>query len=220
MSRPPNTDPFPMSQGHLARLQDGLDFINTDHLTGAHRHPRVHREDAHDHLDSPGAALDWLSDHDLLHHEAKDQLLERYRVSTRQGVDMLERLRRLRDAMRGLVESAARNRGPDAAHLAELNRAMRTHYVYELTPAADGVSLDHRHVGDPVDGAMARLAESVARELIQGNPERLRVCANDDCRWVFSDSSRTGQRKWCDMATCGNRAKVARHRARRRVAVL
>jgi flagellar biosynthesis GTPase FlhF len=31
-----------------------------------------------------------------------------------------------------------------------------------------------------------------------------------DCRWVFSDSSRSGRRKWCDMNTCGNRAKAAR----------
>jgi predicted RNA-binding Zn ribbon-like protein len=31
---------------------------------------------------------------------------------------------------------------------------------------------------------------------------------------VFFDSSPTGRRRWCDMATCGNRAKAARHRAR------
>ena len=56
----------------------------------------------------------------------------------------------------------------------------------------------------------------LAREVSQGHPERLRVCANPDCRWVFSDSSRSGRRKWCDMNTCGNRAKVARHRQRRK----
>jgi len=33
---------------------------------------------------------------------------------------------------------------------------------------------------------------------------------------VFYDISRTGRRRWCDMATCGNRAKAARHRARAR----
>ena len=44
--------------------------------------------------------------------------------------------------------------------------------------------------------------------------DRLRICANETCRWVFYDDSRTGRRKWCDMSTCGNRAKAARHRAR------
>jgi predicted RNA-binding Zn ribbon-like protein len=70
-----------------------------------------------------------------------------------------------------------------------------------------------------VDGAAARLAESIARELIHGPLARLRVCENTHCRWVFKDTSRTGQRKWCSMRSCGNRAKVARHRARQRAAV-
>ncbi|MEO8274522.1 MAG: CGNR zinc finger domain-containing protein, partial [Chloroflexota bacterium] len=43
-----------------------------------------------------------------------------------------------------------------------------------------------------------------------------RVCANDRCRWAFFDSSPTGRRRWCDMRSCGNQAKAARHRARLR----
>jgi predicted RNA-binding Zn ribbon-like protein len=88
--------------------------------------------------------------------------------------------------------------------------------VIELVPAADGVSLDHRHEGDPISGAMARLAEAVTRELTGENSRRLRVCANDECRWVFNDHSPAGRRKWCDMSSCGNRAKAARHRERQK----
>jgi predicted RNA-binding Zn ribbon-like protein len=29
---------------------------------------------------------------------------------------------------------------------------------------------------------------------------------------VFFDNTKNGRRRWCDMATCGNRAKAARHR--------
>ena len=82
-------------------------------------------------------------------------------------------------------------------------------YEYE-----DGFPVDHRHVGDPVDDALARLSEALVTELTGGHPERIRICANDTCRWVFYDTSRTARRRWCDMATCGNRAKQARHRAR------
>ncbi len=217
MSRPGDS-PFPVQHGHMARLEDALDFINTFHLSGAHRDVRGRTDGGHDHLESAHLALDWLVDHDLMHTTAKDTLLEQYRSSPQEGEDVLARLRRLRSALRGLLESAALRRAPDLADLAEVNRAMRTHYVYELAPAADGVSLEHRHQGDPVDGAIARLAESIARELIQGMPERLRVCENPGCRSVFADASRTARRKWCDMSTCGNRAKVARHRARRRTA--
>jgi predicted RNA-binding Zn ribbon-like protein len=31
---------------------------------------------------------------------------------------------------------------------------------------------------------------------------------------VFFDGTKNGRRRWCDMGTCGNRAKAARHRAR------
>ena len=195
-----------MVVGHLARLQTGLDFVNTLDLWPV----------SHDHLDSPAAALDWLVEHDLMHREARLHLLTEYDASPATGREMLSRLRRVRQAMRGVLEAAAIRQAPDASNLDEINRAQRTHYIYELVPAPDGVSLDHRHQGDPVDGAIARLSEAIARELIQGDTSRLRVCLNPQCRWVFKDTSRTGKRKWCSMRSCGNRAKVARHRARRR----
>jgi predicted RNA-binding Zn ribbon-like protein len=95
-----------------------------------------------------------------------------------------------------------------------VNRALHARQVIELLPAPDGVAVDHRHVGDPIDDALARLSDPLVRELTDGHPERIRICDNDRCRWVFYDTSRTGRRRWCDMTTCGNRAKAARHRAR------
>ena len=200
---------MPMVTGHLARLQTGLDFVNTLDLWPV----------PHDHLDSPTAALDWLVEHDLMHREARLHLVAQYSASPASGTETLARLRRVRQAMRGVLEAAAAHQAPQAADLDEINRALRTHYIYELVPAPDGVSLDHRHQGDPVDGAIARLSESIARELIQGDTSRLRICENQQCRWVFKDTSRTGKRKWCSMSSCGNRAKVARHRARRKAVV-
>jgi predicted RNA-binding Zn ribbon-like protein len=44
--------------------------------------------------------------------------------------------------------------------------------------------------------------------------ERVRECANHDCGWLFLDLSRNRSRKWCDMSSCGNRAKVRRFRER------
>jgi predicted RNA-binding Zn ribbon-like protein len=201
---------MPVAVGHLAPLQTGLDFVNTLDLWPV----------PHDHLDTPSAALDWLVDNDLLHREARAHLLAEFAASSAAGNEMLKRLHRVRQAMRSVLEAGASRRAPEAADLDEINRALRTHYIYELVSAPDGVSFDHRHQGDPVDGAIARLAESIARELIQGDTSRLRICENPQCRWVFKDTSRTGKRKWCSMRSCGNRAKVARHRARRRASAV
>ncbi len=40
---------------------------------------------------------------------------------------------------------------------------------------------------------------------------RVRLCANEDCLWLFLDESKAGTRRWCNMAACGNRAKARRH---------
>ena len=67
-----------------------------------------------------------------------------------------------------------------------------------------------------IDDALARLADPLVTELTAGHPERIRVCASETCEWIFYDASPTARCRWCDMSTCGNRAKAARHRARAR----
>jgi predicted RNA-binding Zn ribbon-like protein len=193
--------------GHHASLQDALDFVNTSDPAGT---------SGRDDLAELEPALRWLHGHELVHREMVDEQLVRYSADEPGRDRLLERVKRVRAALRELLDATIERRPPDAAALREVNRALRAQYIYELVPAPDGVSLDHRHEGDPVDGALARLAEAIGRELTAPDSDRLRVCANDTCRWVFRDSSPAGRRKWCNMRTCGNRAKVARHRARRR----
>jgi predicted RNA-binding Zn ribbon-like protein len=193
--------------GHQAALQDGLDFVNTL------EHGRAGDTE---HLDSFPTAVRWLSEHDLLHREMIDDQLRRHAQDETATKPTMERIRRVRAALRELLDATVERRPPDRAALRTVNRALRAQYVYELVPAPDGVSFDHRHEGDPIAGALARLTESIARELTRPDADRLRVCANEECRWVFWDASPTARRKWCDMATCGNRAKVARHRERMR----
>ena len=113
-----------------------------------------------------------------------------------------------------MADAVVEERVPDSAALATVNRALHARQVIELVASADGWSIDHRHVGDPIDDALARVADPMVRELADGHPNRIRVCANDRCQWVFYDASRSGRRRWCDMTTCGNRAKAARHRAK------
>ncbi|MGH2467914.1 MAG: CGNR zinc finger domain-containing protein [Candidatus Limnocylindrales bacterium] len=201
----PTADPHAVPHGHQAALQDGLDFIDTLELE---------KGLPVDHLTDLPAALEWLQAHDLLHLEAMEAAIAAGQAQPELAARTLRRIRRLRAAMRELVDASVERRPPALDQLGEVNKSLRTHYVYVLVPAPDGVSLDHRHEGDPVDGALARLAESLARELSQGDVDRLRVCANPTCQWAFFDTSRTGRRKWCNMSTCGNRAKAARHRQR------
>ncbi|CAN5653842.1 hypothetical protein BH18CHL1_BH18CHL1_05120 [soil metagenome] len=194
--------------GHEAALDDGLAFVNT---------LAFDRGAALEQLPGVDDALHWLHDHELLHTDSMVALRHQFADDQEAADKRLARVHRVRAAMRELVDAAVERRPPEPRALERINRVLRTPYTYELVPALDGVSLDHRHDGDPVEGALARLAESIAREVSQGDPARLRICSNDDCRWVFHDPSPSGRRRWCDMSTCGNRAKAARYRERKKL---
>jgi predicted RNA-binding Zn ribbon-like protein len=56
---------------------------------------------------------------------------------------------------------------------------------------------------------LAAIARSGAELIAGGAGESLKKCANLDCRILFYDDSRTHRRRWCSMALCGNRSKVA-----------
>jgi predicted RNA-binding Zn ribbon-like protein len=62
----------------------------------------------------------------------------------------------------------------------------------------------------------------IARETIflfgSDRAAQIRQCQADVCTLLFVDTSRRGDRRWCSMAGCGNRAKLAEFRRRRRQA--
>jgi predicted RNA-binding Zn ribbon-like protein len=60
-------------------------------------------------------------------------------------------------------------------------------------------------------GLLAPVLWSAADLLTGADRRRLRRCANDACLWLFVDESKAGTRRWCDMSSCGNRAKSRRH---------
>ncbi|MEU3818765.1 CGNR zinc finger domain-containing protein [Streptomyces sp. NPDC030392] len=67
--------------------------------------------------------------------------------------------------------------------------------------------------------ACAALLAALARDAVElltdpAARARLRACEGDHCRRVYLDTSRGARRRWCSSATCGNRDRVARHRAR------
>ena len=72
-------------------------------------------------------------------------------------------------------------------------------------------------VDDPAWRPAVMAAADLLEPLKQA-PDRIRRCQHPDCVLWFYDTTRNGTRRWCSMATCGNRAKAHRHydRARNR----
>jgi predicted RNA-binding Zn ribbon-like protein len=196
-----------MTHDHPAALDDGLDFVNT----------LEHSADGDtDALASLELALAWLVERRLLHADDAARLLEPDSAPAAGAQSPLERVRIVRAGLRDAWDAAVEGRPANPAALEPVNDVLATRETPTIEVAPDGVRVGHRHGGDPLDEALGRTAETIVAELASGSPDRLRICANDACRWVFRDASPTGRRRWCSMASCGNRAKAARHRARRR----
>ena len=192
---------------HDVDLDDTFDFLNTDDTDNGFPAEKLPT------LDS---ALAWFVDRGVIHSEGADRVRAQAAAQGSVETTELARVHRVRSALRDVAHAISEQRAPDTGSLETINRALHARQIIELVPAPDGCSVDHRHVGDPVDDALARLTEPLVLELTEGHPERIKTCASDTCDWIFYDASRTSRRRWCDMATCGNRAKAARHRAKER----
>ena len=127
-----------------------------------------------------------------------------------------KRLERLRGLLSELAATVSGGGLLSDAQLAAFNAVIgRSAVRSQLELDEDGRYLvDFRPVGgDWVDRAERELAGSFSSLLRRSHPTRVRVCADDACGKVFYDESRSRTRRWCDSATCGNRARVRRHRA-------
>ena len=198
--RPPRTD----HRHDDVPLETAFDFLNTLELEDG---ALVER------LTSLEAAAQWLTDNGVL---SDPRWITRLGKTPPRAAATLGRLVTTRTALRDVAHAVAHDEAPSRAALEEVNRALAARETVQLVAADDGVRLGHSHQGDMVDDVLARIAVPIARQIGDGREDRFRICANDTCQWLFFDESRPGNRRWCDMATCGNQAKARRHRARRK----
>jgi len=119
--------------------------------------------------------------------------------------------RALREAVYALAEAQIHGRLPAGQDVATLNRLADGPAA---VPWLDDEGSAHWR------GDAAALLALLAREavLLLGGADRARIrqCEAGGCALLFLDMSRAGDRRWCSMQGCGNKAKVAEFRRRRR----
>lgn len=191
-------------------LDEAIDFVNTVGLANGK---------PFENLPNTTAAVEWLMQAGFLSSEAADAERIRFEASPARADLTLRRLRATRAGLRELIDALAQGRTPAAVAVAAVNASLRVQESAQLVPAGPRLRIAYRREGEPFDQALAAISRAIAQELSEGRPDRFRVCENDRCRWAFYDSSRPGTRRWCEMSSCGNRMKAARHRARQRSSV-
>jgi predicted RNA-binding Zn ribbon-like protein len=184
-----------------------LDFINTDDVR---RGVRI------DLLRDFDGLLLWLAAARVLDGERLALMRRRAQQQPAGASASLVDARRIRAALRALAERGLTTERARLDAIAEINRVLgRSAGTRRVESQSDG-----RFVrtfvpgGDAFAGLMIPVVESAADSLIGAELVRVRRCLDARCPRLFLDTTRNGRRRWCDMSTCGNRAKAARFRER------
>ena len=179
-----------------------LDLVNTR---------RVQNGAVVDDLCAPEDLLGWLDGRGLSYATAGSGPLRAPPVAR----TLLTEAHRLREGVGRLLE-AHRSGERLASHvLYGINRVLEASRAsVGLQVDADGASLVEIETGEDPLAVLAPIAKAAAELVIGTDPARVRRCASNECSRWFVDTSKGGRRRWCSMATCGNRAKAAKHRRR------
>lgn len=129
---------------------------------------------------------------------------------------LLATARELRELVRALVEKRRAGQRLDVGPLnAFLSRGRQESVLVQERGA---LRLEHRFATDTAEQLLMPLALSAAELLANGEFDLVRACESDDCVLHFYDRTKSHRRRWCSMATCGNRHKVQSFRDRQRLA--
>ncbi|MCP4902676.1 MAG: hypothetical protein GY906_37405 [bacterium] len=133
------------------------------------------------------------------------------------GQEERQALREMRRYLVRVVERVRHNKEMSKRELDRLNQFLSRSPVVrrlEVDGGSPHVALIPSAVG--IDAVLGEVAASFAEMMENGDPTRIKTCANTDCGWVIYDNSRNRTRRWCDKTECGNLIKVRRHRERKR----
>ena len=126
----------------------------------------------------------------------------------------MAKLRALRAALRKSSEALSRGNSIPLAELRVLNEVLNLSGKRRLFQHQNGLQLQFVPATAGWKWILAEIARSFVETVAQGESARIKICRNEDCRWVFYDQTKAKTRLWCSSKSCGNRERVRRSRAR------
>ncbi|AJZ59677.1 hypothetical protein OI25_3668 [Paraburkholderia fungorum] len=190
----------------------GLDFLNSI---------ATPVDEAVDWISDGEGLLAWLDQAALVPRTVLEAM--RSQSSPAELDALAARARELREWFRGFVQK-------------RIGRPLAAKDLREIEPLNQLLAQDHQHgeiVTNASDGAtrfelrasrrwqspeslLMPIAEVLARLVCEEDFTYVKACEGPRCTLMFADHTRGHARRWCSMAMCGNRAKVAAHRKRLR----
>jgi predicted RNA-binding Zn ribbon-like protein len=179
-----------------------VDFVNTEIVDGENRI---------DLLRSFDDLVDWCAAAQVI-SAGEARALAR-RSGDPDAQQTIERAVRFRAALRDMLERLAKGRtNLPQETLDTINQILALGGGdREVVHTKGGYETRRRRNFAAPSQLLVPLAESAADLLSNDDLTLIKRCQNPQCILFFYDATKNHARRWCSMAACGNRAKVAAH---------
>ena len=178
-----------------------LDFMNSECFFG---------EGMIEWIDDGYDLLDWMVKAGLI--TTTIQMFYREQFSKKSLDDVAKQARVLRNWLRRFVSGEK----PDLKMLTDILAEDTLHWTVkasETDPSLEWLQeRDYKKVSD----LLLPIAEAIGDFICNVDHINIRNCEGPQCTLWFNDITKNRKRRWCSMSVCGNRAKVAAHRERKR----
>ena len=184
-----------------------IDFVNTEPVAAGGRR---------DLLGGFEDLLEWSAQAGVIPAAEARDAGRRWRTHAGAG-DVHRRAVELRAALRALLERLAAGRPAPPAALDAINDLLRLDRAErQVVRRRNGyATVRRRAFAEPIE-LLIPIAESAAELLAGDDLSLVKACQHPECVLFFYDTTKNHARRWCSMAACGNRAKVAAHYRRAR----
>jgi len=156
----------------------------------------------------------WQSDADVERWLVRLEWVKEGQVPVFEPGALLRVGRELREVIRVLLEARKEGAQGDPAALNGFLRKAVSHP--QLAWLASGeLRVERQRKLQTPEQFLSMIAEAAARLLVDGDFNLIRTCEHPECVLWFYDRTKAHKRRWCSMALCGNRHKVAEFRKRK-----
>ncbi len=144
----------------------------------------------------------WLRDRKLLDRDGQPTAADHRKIL------------HLRDSIRAWLQIAPGDRSK-AAEAAERVTEAASGFPLVLNVSRSGAVALRPFERSPSHG-VGEVVAQLELAAATGRLGRFKMCASEECRWIFFDRSKPASRRWCSPILCGNREKTRAYRRRRK----
>jgi len=199
MSQPAGKPHFDLSGGNLA-----LDFVNT--VSNRPTAEPIERLTDYNHLVFFGL------ESNLYPMRNVDRLYIRAGQAPGVGKNALQKAIQFREALFAIFTAVVEHRAVPGNALTQLSLMLQEAMAHgRLVHNGRRFAWEWTDMNTYLESALWPVARAAADLLLSDELEHVRMCASDNCAWLFIDRTKNQRRRWCDMKTCGNRVKARRH---------